>query len=76
MQVPCACCMVHGAWCMGMGMNLVMLYVGMCMCRRLCMYTQGVPPGALRRVILTASGGAFRDFSADELLQLNREQAR
>jgi len=35
---------------------------------------QGVPPGALRRVILTASGGAFRDFSADELLQLNREQ--
>ena len=32
---------------------------------------QGVPPGALRRVILTASGGAFRDFSADELRALN-----
>jgi len=34
---------------------------------------QGVPPGALRNVILTASGGAFRDFSTDELLQLNRD---
>ncbi|EKX37283.1 1-deoxy-D-xylulose 5-phosphate reductoisomerase [Guillardia theta CCMP2712] len=31
---------------------------------------QGVPPGGLRKVILTASGGAFRDFSADELLEL------
>jgi len=35
---------------------------------------QGVPPEALRRIILTASGGAFRDFSTDELLQLNKEQ--
>jgi len=35
---------------------------------------QGVPPDALRRVILTASGGAFRDFSAEELRTLNREQ--
>jgi len=35
---------------------------------------QGVPPGALRRIILTASGGAFRDFSAEDLLTLNREQ--
>jgi len=35
---------------------------------------QGVPPGALRRVILTASGGAFRDFSAAELRKLNAEQ--
>lgn len=32
---------------------------------------QGVPPGALRRVILTASGGAFRDFEAAELLAKN-----
>jgi 1-deoxy-D-xylulose-5-phosphate reductoisomerase len=31
---------------------------------------QGVPEGGLRRVILTASGGAFRDFSKDELFQL------
>mmetsp|Transcript_74040 Transcript_74040/g.123651 ORF Transcript_74040/g.123651 Transcript_74040/m.123651 type:complete len:470 (+) Transcript_74040:15-1424(+) len=35
---------------------------------------QGVPPGALRRIILTASGGAFRDFSTAELRQLNVEQ--
>jgi len=35
---------------------------------------QGVPPDALRRIILTASGGAFRDFSTDELLKLNREE--
>jgi len=34
---------------------------------------QGVPPGALRRVILTASGGAFRDYSTEELLQLNKD---
>ena len=33
---------------------------------------QGLPPGSLRRVILTASGGAFRDMSADELRELNR----
>ena len=32
---------------------------------------QGVPPGALRRIILTASGGAFRDMSTEELLALN-----
>jgi 1-deoxy-D-xylulose-5-phosphate reductoisomerase len=31
---------------------------------------QGVPEGGLRRVILTASGGAFRDFSKEELFQL------
>ena len=30
---------------------------------------QGVPPGAMRKVILTASGGAFRDLSADELMR-------
>mmetsp|Transcript_72584 Transcript_72584/g.146088 ORF Transcript_72584/g.146088 Transcript_72584/m.146088 type:complete len:484 (-) Transcript_72584:270-1721(-) len=28
---------------------------------------QGVPPGGMRKVILTASGGAFRDLSAEEL---------
>lgn len=32
---------------------------------------QGVPPDALRRIILTASGGAFRDMSTEELLALN-----
>ena len=30
---------------------------------------QGVPPDSLRRIILTASGGAFRDFSTEELLR-------
>ena len=34
---------------------------------------QGVPPDSLRRIILTASGGAFRDFSTEELLQLNKD---
>jgi 1-deoxy-D-xylulose-5-phosphate reductoisomerase len=28
---------------------------------------QGVPPGGLRRIILTASGGAFRDLPAEQL---------
>lgn len=28
---------------------------------------QGFPPGALRRIILTASGGAFRDWTIDQL---------
>jgi 1-deoxy-D-xylulose-5-phosphate reductoisomerase len=28
---------------------------------------QGVPPGGLRRIILTASGGAFRDLPAEKL---------
>lgn len=31
---------------------------------------QGVPEGGLRRIILTASGGAFRDFSKEELFDL------
>jgi len=35
---------------------------------------QGVPPDSLRRVILTASGGAFRDLSTEELIKLNAEQ--
>ena len=34
---------------------------------------QGVPPGGLRRIILTASGGAFRDVPAEELLRLCKE---
>jgi 1-deoxy-D-xylulose-5-phosphate reductoisomerase len=37
---------------------------------------QGVPPGGLRRVILTASGGAFRDFSKDELFKMCEEDPR
>lgn len=37
---------------------------------------QGVPEGGLRRVILTASGGAFRDFSKDELFKLCEEDPR
>ena len=28
---------------------------------------QGVPPGALRKIILTASGGAFRDWAKEDL---------
>jgi 1-deoxy-D-xylulose-5-phosphate reductoisomerase len=31
---------------------------------------QGVPEGGLRRIILTASGGAFRDLSKDELFRM------
>eukprot|EP00520_Triparma_pacifica_P020409 CAMPEP_0118644960 /NCGR_PEP_ID=MMETSP0785-20121206/7237_1 /TAXON_ID=91992 /ORGANISM="Bolidomonas pacifica, Strain CCMP 1866" /LENGTH=478 /DNA_ID=CAMNT_0006536793 /DNA_START=131 /DNA_END=1563 /DNA_ORIENTATION=+ len=31
---------------------------------------QGCPPGGLSKVILTASGGAFRDFSKEELFDL------
>ena len=34
---------------------------------------QGVPPDSMRRVILTASGGAFRDFSTEELIRLNAD---
>jgi len=37
---------------------------------------QGVPEGGLRRVILTASGGAFRDFSKDELFNMCRDDPR
>lgn len=37
---------------------------------------QGVPEGGLRRVILTASGGAFRDFSKDELFKMCEEDPR
>ena len=36
---------------------------------------QGVPEGGLRRVILTASGGAFRDMSKDELFRMCTEEA-
>jgi len=31
---------------------------------------QGLPPGALRRVILTASGGAFRDWPKEKLSEV------
>lgn len=31
---------------------------------------QGVPEGGLRRIILTASGGAFRDWSVDKLAEV------
>jgi 1-deoxy-D-xylulose-5-phosphate reductoisomerase len=37
---------------------------------------QGVPQGGLRRVILTASGGAFRDLTKDELFLLCRDDPR
>ena len=37
---------------------------------------QGVPEGSLRRVILTASGGAFRDFSKDALFNICMEDPR
>mmetsp|Transcript_734 Transcript_734/g.1174 ORF Transcript_734/g.1174 Transcript_734/m.1174 type:complete len:482 (+) Transcript_734:66-1511(+) len=37
---------------------------------------QGVPEGGLRRVILTASGGAFRDFSKDDLFTACMEDPR
>lgn len=37
---------------------------------------QGVPEGGLRRVILTASGGAFRDLSKDELFKMCQEDPR
>lgn len=36
---------------------------------------QGVPPGGLRRVILTASGGAFRDLTKDELFRMCEDDA-
>ncbi|MBD2040572.1 1-deoxy-D-xylulose-5-phosphate reductoisomerase [Microcoleus sp. FACHB-672] len=31
---------------------------------------QGVPPGGLRRILLTASGGAFRDWPVEKLSQV------
>lgn len=37
---------------------------------------QGVPEGGLRRVILTASGGAFRDLTKDELFNMCRDDPR
>ncbi len=37
---------------------------------------QGVPEGGLRRVILTASGGAFRDLTKDELFKMCQEDPR
>ena len=37
---------------------------------------QGVPEGGLRRVILTASGGAFRDLTKDELFRMCEDDPR
>ena len=37
---------------------------------------QGVPEGGLRRVILTASGGAFRDFSKEEFFRMCEDDPR
>ena len=31
---------------------------------------QGVPPGALKKIILTASGGAFRDWPKEKLAEV------
>jgi 1-deoxy-D-xylulose-5-phosphate reductoisomerase len=31
---------------------------------------QGVPTGGLRRILLTASGGAFRDWPVDKLVEV------
>ncbi len=36
---------------------------------------QGVPEGGLRRILLTASGGAFRDWPADKLSHVTVEDA-
>lgn len=40
--------------------------------KRLCVVlaNQGFPPDALRRIILTASGGAFRDWPAEDLVKV------
>jgi 1-deoxy-D-xylulose-5-phosphate reductoisomerase len=37
---------------------------------------QGVPEGGLRRVILTASGGAFRDLTKEELFRMCQDDPR
>ncbi len=36
---------------------------------------QGVPPGAMRRILLTASGGAFRDWPLEKLDQVTLADA-
>lgn len=36
---------------------------------------QGLPPGGLRRIILTASGGAFRDWDVSDLDTVRVEDA-
>eukprot|EP00916_Digyalum_oweni_P005736 GHVL01009944.1.p1 GENE.GHVL01009944.1~~GHVL01009944.1.p1 ORF type:complete len:272 (+),score=25.84 GHVL01009944.1:512-1327(+) len=36
---------------------------------------QGVPPGGLKKVILTASGGAFRDLKKEDLQHVSLEDA-
>jgi len=37
---------------------------------------QGVPEAGLRRIILTASGGAFRDFSKEDLFEMCKNDPR
>ena len=36
---------------------------------------QGVPPGGLRKIILTASGGAFRDWDKADLAKVRVQDA-
>lgn len=36
---------------------------------------QGSPPGSIRRLILTASGGAFRDWTVDQMQQAKLDDA-
>lgn len=36
---------------------------------------QGLPKGGLRRIILTASGGAFRDWPVEKLKDVTVQQA-
>ncbi len=38
-------------------------------------HAQGLPEGGLRRVILTASGGAFRDWPVEKLKEVTVQQA-
>ena len=40
-----------------------------------CSFSQGLPPGGLRRIILTASGGAFRDWDVKDLDNVRFEDA-
>lgn len=35
-----------------------------------CSHVQGLPEGGMRRIILTASGGAFRDWPVEKLKEV------
>lgn len=50
--------------------NTTYSFVG-CTPHSLARSVQGFPPGALRRIILTASGGAFRDWPAEDLAKVS-----